>query len=128
MQVNEELDDLANTQVTELGRKRWKEDERRKRNAHAFRMKPSRATLEMKEASIKATRLLLQDAADRDQRLAARDQRVLEQLGGMVRGVSDALEGRMSDLETRMQNQWTVFEKKWIDKIVEPEDGEAAVS
>ena len=89
----------------------------------------------MKEASIKATlemkdmtTRLLQDAADRDQRMAARDQRVLEQLGGMVRGVSDALEGRMSDLETRMQNQWTVFEKKWIDKIVEPEDREAAVS
>ena len=37
MQVDEKLEDLENTQVTKLGRKRWKEDERRKRNAHSLR-------------------------------------------------------------------------------------------
>ena len=28
----------------------------------------------------------------------------------------------MSDLETRMKNQWTVFEKEWMEQIVEPDD------
>ena len=136
MQVDEEPEDLENTQVTESGLKTWKENNVAKEMlTRCTEEAASTATLEMKEASIKATMdmkdmtsRLMQDAADSDQRLAERDQRVLEQLGGMVRGVSDSLEGRLSDLETRMQNQWTVIEKRWMEKIVEPDDREDVVS
>ena len=30
----------------------------------------------------------------------------------------------MSDLETRMQARWTTFERKWEEKIIEPDSKE----
>ena len=84
MQVDEEPEDLENKQVTESGRKRWKENNVAKEMlTRCAEEAASTATLEMKEASIKATMdmkdmtsRLMQDAADRDQHLAERDQRV----------------------------------------------------
>ena len=46
---------------------------------------------------------------------------MMETLNVMVRGTSQSLEGIMSDLDTRMQTRWTQFEKKWEEKIIDPD-------
>ena len=86
MKVDEVLEDLENKQVTEPGRKTWKEDNIAKEMlTRCAEEDERRATLEMKEASIKATMemkdmtsRLMQDTADRDLRLAERDQHMFE--------------------------------------------------
>ena len=47
-----------------------------------------RATTELKDI----TSRLLQDAADRDRRLAERDQVMMDKLTGLVKGVSDSMD------------------------------------
>ena len=89
MQVEEDLDDLDVSQVTERGRKRWKEDNFAKETLMRCAEEASgRATTEVKDI----TSRLMQDAADRDIDASPR-------LTGSVRGVSETMEGRMSKLE-----------------------------
>ena len=51
-----------------------------------------RATAELKDI----TSRLLQDAADRDRRLAERNEAMMEKLTGLVRGVSDSMDSAKS--------------------------------
>ena len=65
VQVEEDLDDLDDTQVT--GRKRWKEDNVTEETLmRCAEEAPGRATTEVKDI----TSRLMQDAADRDRRFA----------------------------------------------------------
>ena len=125
MQVEENLDDLDDTQVTEPGRKRWKEDNVAKDMLmRCAEEAAGRATSEVKDI----TSRLMQDAADKDRRLVERDQHMMEQLTGLVKGVSETMEGRMSDLEKRSAKTMDGVQKKRMEKIVEPGDKEATVT
>ena len=100
MQYEENLDDLDDTQETEPGRKRWKEDNVAKEMLmRCAEEAAGRATSEVKDI----TSRLMQDAADQDRRLAERDLHTMEQLTGLMKGVSETMEGRMSDLEKRFK-------------------------
>ena len=46
----------------------------------------------------------------------------------MEQGISESLDGRMSDRETRMQTRWTAFERKWEEKIIEPDCKEGTIT
>ena len=62
VEVEEDLDDLDDTQVTERGRKRWIEDNAAKETLmRCAEEAPGRATTEVKDI----TSRLMQDAADR---------------------------------------------------------------
>ena len=120
-----DLDDLDDTQFAEPCRKRWKEDNVAKEMLmRCAEDAAGRATAKVEDI----TSRLMQDAADRDRRLAERDQKMMEQLTGLLKGVSDTMDGRMSDLEQRVQHQWTVFEKKVGGKMVQLDDKEAEVT
>ena len=75
MQVEDYLGDLDDTQVADPGRKRWKEDNVAKEMlTRCAEDAAGRATAELK--AIKSR--LLQDAAERDRRLAERDDAMME--------------------------------------------------
>ena len=74
-------------------------------------------TLLVKDAEKRVQRLVDRLTSDFDQR----DKRLMEHLDTVVKGISESIEGRMTNLEATMQNQWTAFEKKWVEKIVEPD-------
>ena len=77
MQVEEDLDDLDDTQVTEPGRKRWKEDNVAKEMLMSCAEEAAgRGAAEAKDMTCR----LMQDAADWDRRLAERDQHIMEHL------------------------------------------------
>ena len=113
MQVEDDLGDLDDTQVSERCSKRWKEDNVAKEMlTRCAEDAAGRATAELKYV----TSRLLQDATDRDRRFAERerDQLMMEKLTGLVKGVSDTVDRRVIVLEQRVQNQWVVFEK-WTE-------------
>ena len=67
---------------------------------------------------------MMEEAEESEQRLLERD---AEHLGVEEKGMSDSLESRMTDLESKVQTQWSAFEKKWEEKIVEPESKEGTI-
>ena len=87
MQVEEDVDDLENTQVSELGRKMERRQQSQRKRSCAARNRLGRGTAEVKDI----TSRLMQDAVDRDRRL---DQHMMEQLTGLVvDGVSETMAG-----------------------------------
>ena len=77
--------------------------------------------------------IMVRDAERREQRtvdrltgnFGQRDKRVMEHLDGVVKEISESLEERTTNLEAKMQ---TAFEKKWEEKIVEPDSNEGAIA
>ena len=96
----------------------------------------------------------MQDAVLRDQRmadrmadrdaaaaavLAERDAALAAKLEGLVKAVSESVDtkiknlsasvdGKLDNLEKRVQEQWETFENKWTEKLVHPDDQEAAIT
>ena len=112
MQVEVDLDD---TQVSEVGGKRWKHDD------VAQEMLAACAEDAASKATKELVSLMMKDAEQREERLVERDKRLMEHLDVVAKGISDSLEGRVTNLEAKIQNQWTTFEKTWEKKIVEPD-------
>ena len=102
MQVGDDLGDLDDTQVLELGGKRYKEDSVAKDMLmRCAEDAASRATSEMKAI----TSRLLQDAADRDQPFAERDAALAEKLAGLVKAVSESVDSKISDLSQSVDSK-----------------------
>ena len=84
MQVEADLDNLDNTQVSELDWKRWKRDDVAKDMLLTCAQEPaSRATKEMAS-------LMMSDVAEREQRFVERDRCMMEHLYGMMKGISES--------------------------------------
>ena len=99
MQVEDDIGDLDDTQVTELDRKRYKEDTLAKDMiTRCAEVSVSRATSELKAI----TSQLFQDAAERDQRLAERNAALAEKLTGLVKVVSKLVDSKISSLSSSM--------------------------
>ena len=96
MQVEDDLGDLDDTQVSELGRKRWKVDSVVKDTL--MRCAEDAASSELKAITSK----LSQDAADRDPRLAERDGALVEKLTP-VKVVSDSMDSKINNLSESVE-------------------------
>ena len=72
--------------------------------------------------------LMMKDAEEREQRFVERDRHMMEHLDVVVKGISDSPEERMTDLGAKMQTRRTAFEKKWVEKIVEPDSKEGTIT
>ena len=123
IQVEDDFGDLDDTQVAELGRKSKEDSVAKDMLTCCAEDAASRATSELKAI----TSQLLQDAADRDQRLAERDAALVEKLAELRNYVSESVDSKISNLsesmnskidnlEQRMQYQWKVFQKRWTEK------------
>ena len=112
---------LDDTQVLELGGKRWKQDE------DAKEMLTSCADDAASKAAKEMMTLMVRDVEKREQRLVdrltsdfdQRNKRMMEHLDDVVKWISESLEVKMTNLEAKVQNQWTASEKKWEEKIVD---------
>ena len=105
--------DLDDTQVFEPGGKRWTMSQKR--------CVPRVRKMPRAKQPRKLCRLMMRDAEKREQRLVERDKRMMEHLDVVVKGISESLEVRMTNSEVKVQTQWTAFERKWEEKIVEPD-------
>ena len=100
MQVEDDLGDIDDTQVSEPSGKRWKEGSVAKDMLMGcMEDAASRATTELKAI----TSQLLQDAAERDQRLAERGAALAEKLAGLVKVVSESVDSKISYLSQSVE-------------------------
>ena len=53
---------------------------------------------------------------------------VSESVDTKIRNFSACVDGKMDNLEKWVQEQWKTFENKWTEKIVHPDDKEAAIT
>ena len=53
---------------------------------------------------------------------------VSEAVDTKIRNLSACVDGKMDNLERRVREQRKTFENKWMEKIVHPEDKEAAIT
>ena len=136
MQVEDDFGDLDETQVQEPGSKRHKEGNAAKDLLEALTSK------RMQDAVVRDQRMA-ERMAERDAAAAAalaeRDAALAAKLEGLVKAVSESVDtkirnlsacvdGKMDNLEKRVQEQWKTIENKWTEKIVHPDDEEAAIT
>ena len=53
---------------------------------------------------------------------------VSEPVETKIRNLSVSVGGNLDNLEQRVQEQWKTFENKWTEKILHPDDKEAAIT
>ena len=124
MQVEDDVGGLDDAQVAEPRGKRYKEDNVAKDMLmRCAEDAASRATSEMNSI----TSQLLQDAADRDQRLEARDAALAEKVAGLMKVVSEPVDSKL-DTRTAGARAMEDARKNWTDKIVQPDDKEVVIT
>ena len=64
----------------------------------------------------------------RDKRFVDSNRCMMEHLNEVVKGITETLAARMSDLEGKMQPRWTAFQRKWEEKIIEPDSDEGTIT
>ena len=145
MQVEDDIGDLDDTQVSELGSKRYNEDsvaeDVRMRCAEDAACKSNlRNEFYHLSTDYKMLRYEIRAWRKWDAAMAETDAAFAEKLAGFVKVVSESVDSenqqslRISGWETgqyleqRVQEQWKMFENRWTEKIVQPDDNEAAIT